>query len=126
VLCEFRSEAKLEIPFLRHPHARSSAPFTYKHTLLFSSHTMALSSQNISGLNSSKVNFKVDDITYQAEGHLSCKEAEESEEVSPKAAEWTEEVIKKCFESWFVGEQTGEGATKVSLDTRSSTYLGRS
>jgi len=89
---------------------------------------MALSSQNISGLNSTKVNFQVDDKgTYQAEGWLSCKEGDEGlERASPKAAEWTEEVIKKCFESWFVGEQTGEGATKVSLDTRLSTYLGRS
>lgn len=74
---------------------------------------MALSSQNISGLNSRKVNFQVDSKTYQAEGVMSVRE-EEEEDDRKKEAEWNAEVMKKCFESWFVGEQTGEGATKVS------------
>lgn len=40
---------------------------------------------------------------------------EEEEDDRARETEWSEEVVKKCFESWFVGEQTGEGATKVSL-----------
>ncbi|GAA5950437.1 hypothetical protein JCM3765_004547 [Sporobolomyces pararoseus] len=108
-------EAKLEIPFLRHPNAQSATPVTYKHTLLFSSHMMAFSSQNISGLNSSKVGFQVDEKTYQVEGYFSVKQAG-SEAGKSESTIWDEATIKKCFESWFVGENTGQGATRFQTE----------
>ncbi|GAA5922593.1 uncharacterized protein JCM15063_003356 [Sporobolomyces koalae] len=106
-------EAKLEVPFLRHPHARTATPFTYKHTLLFSSHMMALSSQHISGLASSCVNFQVDDETYQVEGSFSVKQSGPTEDLAARSDEtWSSEAIKRCFEGWFVGENTGQCATR--------------
>lgn len=125
-------EAKLEIPFLRHPHSRdhddddhdddggeSPTPFTYKHTILFSSWTMAFSSQHISGLNSSKVGFQVDDDLYQVEGYFSVKRDVADDDPNSQRGEalkWDEEMIKRAFESWFVGESTGQGATRFQTE----------
>jgi len=75
---------------------------------------MAFSSQNISGLNSSKVGFKVDEKVYQAEGYFSVKEGDSAAETSG-TTKWNAELMKECFESWFVGENTGQGATRVSF-----------
>ncbi|GAA6015183.1 hypothetical protein JCM11491_000496 [Sporobolomyces phaffii] len=113
-------EAKLEVPFLRHPLAARAdppTPFTYKHTLLFSSHLMALSSQHISGLTSSKVGFRVDPATYQAEGYFSVKDHPDDDASGPgsrsnRGPAWSPETIKTAFEGWFVGENTGPGATR--------------
>ncbi|GAA5977344.1 hypothetical protein JCM5350_002435 [Sporobolomyces pararoseus] len=109
-------EAKLEIPFLRHPNAQTPTPFTYKHTLLFSSHMMAFSSQNISGLNSSKVGFQVDEKTYQVEGYFSVKRDETESGKESVATTWDEPTIKRCFESWFVGQNTGQAATRFQTE----------
>ncbi|GAA5856310.1 hypothetical protein JCM3766R1_005820 [Sporobolomyces carnicolor] len=87
---------------------------TYKHTVLFSSHLMAFSSQQVSGLgNSHRVGFKVDDDrrgTYQAEGYLSVKPT--ATETTTTTTKWQVETIKDGFESWFVGSNTGSGATR--------------
>ncbi|GAA5907941.1 uncharacterized protein JCM6883_004067 [Sporobolomyces salmoneus] len=105
-------EAKLEVPFLRHPQAQTLTPFTYKHTLLFSSHLMTFSSSMISGLNSSKVGFKVEEGMYQVEGYYSVKDEGEDSQTNKGETKWSEELVKRCFESWFVGENTGQGATR--------------
>ncbi|GAA6058549.1 hypothetical protein JCM10212_006988 [Sporobolomyces blumeae] len=118
-------EAKLEIPFLRHPSAKSSSPatpFTYKHTILFSSRMMALSSQHLSGLTSHRVAFDVDDATYQAEGYLSVRDESRRREGGDAPPDetttrgWGEDLVGSCFEGWFVGEQTGDGATRFEAN----------
>jgi hypothetical protein len=84
---------------------------------------MAMSSQNISGLTSSKVEFEVDEKNYQVEGYFSVRSAGDGmddvdvqkQTTVTEGAKWSGELIKKCFESWFVGENTGQGATRVSF-----------
>jgi hypothetical protein len=81
---------------------------------------MAFSSQNISGLHSNKVGFKVDDQTYQVEGYFSVKEDERDDKLETESSKWSQQDVKQSFEGWFVGENTGQGATRVSFPVSSS------
>lgn len=115
-------EAKLEIPFLRSttptPSSSTPSPLTYKHTLLFSSSLMALSSSNLTGLRSHKTEFTTEGEngeTYEARGYLSLFADDESEGGGGAGpAEWDEELVRACAGGWWVGERTGGVATRVS------------
>ncbi|GAA5955217.1 hypothetical protein JCM21900_002242 [Sporobolomyces salmonicolor] len=109
-------EAKLEIPFLRHPHA-TAKPFTYKSTMLFSSHLMALSSQHVTGLRSHQALFAVGEARYAAGGWLSVREDKEAS--VPEEQRWSEELVRAVATGWWVGENTEEVATKFIMETLS-------
>jgi hypothetical protein len=52
-------EAKLEIPFIRHPElpADSTAPFVYKHTVFMDSTALSWASRMIAGIRTQKASF---------------------------------------------------------------------
>lgn len=105
-------EAKLEIPFLRHPSSPSDTltPYTFKQTLLFSTSLMTASSHYITGLRSQKTNFKVEDAFYEAVGWLKIQEGTAGE-----GERWTEESVRQVVGGWWVGERTGGVATRVFI-----------
>ncbi|GAA6004347.1 hypothetical protein JCM10207_000679 [Rhodosporidiobolus poonsookiae] len=104
-------EAKLEVPFLRHPN-RSATPLTFKHTMLFSSRMMALSSQHLTGLRSHRVAFDRSETLYDVAGFLSIQEDGDA----PTAGEgWSEQAARRVLTCWWVGENTGGAATKFTM-----------
>ncbi|GAA5895099.1 hypothetical protein JCM5296_000882 [Sporobolomyces johnsonii] len=109
-------EAKLQVPFLRHPHA-SAKPFTYKSTMLFSSHLMALSSRHVTGLRSHKVLFAVGEAKYAAGGWLVLRDDKDAS--VPEEQRWSEELVRAVATGWWVGENTEEVATKFIMETLS-------
>ncbi|KAI5480016.1 hypothetical protein MNV49_001981 [Pseudohyphozyma bogoriensis] len=104
-------EAKLEIPLT----TNDSTPkhFVYKHTLLFSSRSMALSSSYITGLRSHRTGFTVTESSgnskgvYEATGWLRSEDRGVGE-----VGGWTEEVMRTVLGGWWVGEKTGGTATR--------------
>ncbi|GAA5972368.1 hypothetical protein JCM11641_002428 [Rhodosporidiobolus odoratus] len=109
-------EAKLEIPFLRHPN-RAAAPFTFKHTMLFSSRMMAFSSANITGLRSHRVAITQSTSEYEATGFLGL--VEEAAAAVSDNVKWAEELARKVLEGWWVGENTGDVATRFHMTSLS-------
>lgn len=107
-------EAKVEVPFLRHPQVKSSSPpipFTFKTVMLFSSRLMSFSSNHMTGLRSHHAICIRTESSYEAMDWLEIKN--EGEAVVPEGTRWTEELARKVLEGWWVGENTGHAASKV-------------
>ncbi|POY71356.1 hypothetical protein BMF94_5668 [Rhodotorula taiwanensis] len=103
-------EAKVEIPFLRHPLVKSTVPFTFKTVMLFSSRLMSFSSNHLTGLRSHHVVCIRTDNSYEAMDWIEIKN--EGEVVVPEGQRWTEDLARRVLEGWWVGEHTGQSATK--------------
>ncbi|BGP12694.1 hypothetical protein JCM10213_008832 [Rhodosporidiobolus nylandii] len=113
-------EAKLEIPFLRHLRCPStSTPVTFKQTMLFSSRLMAFSSANITGLRSHCVSSAFSDASYEAAGYLELRKNHGVEVEEERC--WSEELAAKVLEGWWVGERTGQTATRFSMTSLAPT-----
>lgn len=126
-------EAKVEVPFLRHPQVKTSSPpipFTFKSVVLFSSRLMSFSSNHMTGLRSHHAICIRTETSYEAMDWLEIKN--EGEAVVPEGTRWTEELARKVLEGWWVGENTGHAASKVRpspvalvRDVPSSSWLTR-
>lgn len=115
-------EAKLEIPFLRHPSSSTATPYTFKQTLLFSTSLMAASSHYITGLRSQKAGFKVDGGTYKATGWMEIRERAAG---GASGQSWTEQLVRQVVGGWWAGERTGGVATRVSFWSLVFVVLGQ-
>lgn len=106
-------EAKLEIPFLKHPEssATSSTLVTYKHTLLFSSTMMSVSSKAWPGLHTAKVAF----VEGAKPGDWDVKDWMKIEQVNGgvQGDGWSEDEIVAEATGWWAGERTGATAFQV-------------
>ncbi|GAA5958243.1 hypothetical protein JCM8115_004030 [Rhodotorula mucilaginosa] len=111
-------EAKVEVPFLRHPQVKTSSPpipFTFKSVVLFSSRLMSFSSNHMTGLRSHHAICIRTETSYEAMDWLEIKN--EGEAVVPEGTRWTEELARKVLEGWWVGENTGHAASKFIATT---------
>ncbi|SCV68544.1 BQ2448_665 [Microbotryum intermedium] len=122
-------EAKFEIPYLTTTSVDSrssiSPPLTYKQTLLFSSWSMTLSSDKITGLTSQHAKFQVDDgrdgiREYNVKDWMRLEriEGEETEgEVEAHGnGQWEEGIMREEMTGWWVGDRTGPIATRFTMD----------
>lgn len=106
-------EAKVEVPFLRHPLAKFTVPFTFKTVMLFSSRLMSFSSNHLTGLRSHHAVCIRTNDSYEAMDWMEIKPAAASDAVVPEGQRWTEDLARKVLEGWWVGEHTGSSASKV-------------
>ncbi|SCZ90546.1 BZ3500_MvSof-1268-A1-R1_Chr1-3g02055 [Microbotryum saponariae] len=123
-------EAKLEIPYvsLVDPPCSTSTPpkLTHKQTLLFSSWSMALSSDRITGLRSHHAEFQVEEEEHGVMGDYEVKdwmrlerrdaEAEAEAAGGIELPKWREDVVREEITGWWVGERTGAIATRFTMD----------
>lgn len=103
-------EAKLEIPFLRHPEAAPSMAFTLKQTILVDSLMMKLSSSGLTGLRSAKASFSVKEEDYAVKNWMELKAGSGD----ARGEGWSEELVRAVVEGWWIGERTGGTAVRVS------------
>ncbi|GAA5980711.1 hypothetical protein JCM10908_001746 [Rhodotorula pacifica] len=111
-------EAKVEIPFLRHPQVKPSThiPFSFKTVVLFSSRLMSFSSNHMTGLRSHHAICIRTDSSYEAMDWLEVKHEGEAA-IVPESSRWTEDLARKVLEGWWVGENTGHAASKFIATT---------
>ncbi|BGP52877.1 hypothetical protein JCM8202_003959 [Rhodotorula sphaerocarpa] len=110
-------EAKVEVPFLRHPLAKSTVPFTFKTVMLFSSRLMSFSSNHLTGLRSHHAVCIRTNDSYEAMDWMEIKPAAASDAIVPEGQRWTEDLARKVLEGWWVGEHTGSSASKFTATT---------
>jgi hypothetical protein len=107
-------EAKLEIPFLRHPAAAlaSNTPVAFKHTLIFSTLLMSLSSKAFPGLRTAKAAF----VAGAQAGDLNVINwvKVEQDEGDLDGSGWSEDDILAEAKGWWAGHHTGATACRVS------------
>lgn len=80
--------------------------------MLFSSRLMSFSSNHLTGLRSHHVVCIRTDNSYEAMDWIEIKN--EGEVVVPEGQRWTEDLARRVLEGWWVGEHTGQSATKAS------------
>ncbi|SGY33817.1 BQ5605_C002g01554 [Microbotryum silenes-dioicae] len=131
-------EAKLEIPYVGlvdAPSSTSTPPtLTHKQTLLFSSWSMALSSDRITGLRSHHARFQVEEEKhgvmrdYDVTGWMRLERRKSEAEAAGgiELPKWGEDVVREEITGWWVGERTGAIATRFTMDpNHPPTRLGR-
>ncbi|BGP44733.1 hypothetical protein JCM10450v2_000547 [Rhodotorula kratochvilovae] len=106
-------EAKLEVPFLRHPQTASAVPVTLKSSLLFSSRLMRFSSTHLTGLRSHRAICIETPDSFEAMDWLRIKV--DGEVSVPAAKRWSEETVRSVVAGYWVGENTGASATKFNM-----------
>ncbi|BGP21467.1 hypothetical protein Rt10032_c01g0176 [Rhodotorula toruloides] len=108
-------EAKLEVPFLRHPEKRNNLPFTFKQTMLFSSRLIQFSAAHLTGLRSHHVVCIMTEDSFEAMDFM--KVTVNGEAAVPEGQRWTDDLARKVMTGWWVGENTGHAATKFVMST---------
>ncbi|GAA6047140.1 hypothetical protein JCM3770_006920 [Rhodotorula araucariae] len=106
-------EAKLEVPFLRHPQTASPVPVTLKSSLLFSSRLMRFSSTHLTGLRSHRAICIETPDSFEAMDWMRIKV--DGEVSVPDTKRWSEETIRSVVAGYWVGENTGASATKFNM-----------
>lgn len=124
-------ESKLEIPFL-HSSTLGEATVSYKHTLLFDSRMMAMSSQYIAGLRSFAISSSLGSarelnqgigvrrVLYEVEKWLKVEVVggpfprQSSQGTFSRLGPWTENQLRSVTSSWWVGQSQTKVLTRVS------------
>ncbi|GJN91567.1 hypothetical protein Rhopal_004590-T1 [Rhodotorula paludigena] len=112
-------EAKVEVPFLRHPATQSAVPITHKSSMLFSSRLMSFSAAHLTGLRSHRVVCVEDDAQGSFEAMDWLKVVEDGEVQVPDEDKWDEALLRQVLTGYWVGENTGDAATKFIMSSLS-------
>ncbi|PWN23875.1 hypothetical protein BCV69DRAFT_296184 [Microstroma glucosiphilum] len=120
-------EAKLEIPYVRHPKCKDEQrDFQFKQKCIFSNRIVSTSASHLTGLNSSLTSFTppqspwedadgAEVITYSADGFFDVTAKLMTEGKEAMQAEGAK-TLKELSEAWWYGDRTGTVITRFDFD----------